>query len=127
MKSQEENWLQDMMTPEQRRAVVEVYNHFLESEKRGWDMLDDYIVYLDFLDNDQLHREADVVYYQHGLGKVRCPQNHSRDKCLMPILLEAVGGILELYKENNSLHANNKYILQYYLAMNQSGMILVED
>lgn len=128
MKSQTDNWLESMMTPEQRRTVVEVYNHFIESEKRGgWDVLDDYIVWLEILDDDQLHREADVVYYHHNLGSVRCREDHPKDKCFVPILVEAVGAILELYKDNGHLHEKNKYILQYYLAMNQTGMILMES
>lgn len=116
-----------MMTTEQRRIVMEVYNHFLENERRGWDMLDDYIVYLDFLDNDQLHREADVAYCNHTMMEVKCSQDHPREKCFIPVLIEAVGAILELYKDNGNLHEKNKYILQYYLAMNQSGMILMGD
>lgn len=115
----------DMMSPEQRKAVSEVFNHLLESEKRGWDELDDYIQMLEFLDNDQLHREADVIFEKHSRSDVRCIQNHSKEKCFIPVLVEAVGAILEVYKENGHLHERNKYILQYYLAMNQTGLILV--
>lgn len=114
-----------MMSPDQRRAVSEVYNHLLESERRGWDGLDDYIGMLEFLDNDQLHREADVIYEHHSKGTVRCHQDHSQDKCFIPVLVEAVGAILELYKDKGNMHDRNKYILQYYLAMNQTGLILM--
>lgn len=114
------------MTTEQRKIVTEVYNHLLESENRGWDGLDDYIGFLDYLDNDQLHREADVVYSKHRLGPTKCAQDHTKEKCFIPVLIEAVDAILELYKESGSLHEKNKYILQYYIAMNQAGMILLE-
>ena len=115
-----------MMTEEQRKLVVQVYTHLLEKENRGWDGLDDYLSYLEYLDDDQIHREADVIYSQHQNCTVKCPQNHSTDKCLMPIMVESVGAIIELFKDTGNLHEKNRYILEYYLAMNQSGMILVD-
>lgn len=127
MKYLEDHWLKDMMSPEQVKTVVQVYNHLLENEKRGWDGLDDYMDYLEYLDNDQLHREADIVYCNHSTGTVRCQQDHAREKCFIPIMVEAVGAILELYKETNNLHDKNRYILQYYLAMNQAQMILLDE
>jgi hypothetical protein len=114
-----------MMSPEQRKIVTEVYNHLLESEKRGWDGLDDYINQLEFLSNDQLHREADVVYTYHENEVVRCSQDHAQEKCFIPVLVDAVAAILTLYKDKGNMHEKNKYILQYYLAMNQAGLILI--
>lgn len=115
-----------MISREQRKVVVQVYLHLLENEKRGWDGLDDYMEYLEYLDSDQLHREADVIYSYHKGHNVRCHQEHSKDKCLVPLLVESVGAILELYKETNNLHEKNRYIIEYYLAMNQAGMVLIE-
>lgn len=115
-----------MMTKEQTEIVKQAYSHLLDSEKRGWDGLDDYIDYLDYLNDDQLHREADVIYSYHITGMPRCSQNHAREKCFIPVLVEAAGAILELYKETGNLHEKNKYVLQYYLAMNQANMILVD-
>src|SRR5579864_4811848 len=109
-----------MMSQEQRKIVLDVYNHLLESEKRGWDGLDNYVEFLDYLDNDQLHREADVIYSQHYNARVCCAQDHPPEQCFVPILVEAAGAILELYKESGNLHDRNKYILQYYIAMNQA-------
>ena len=114
------------MNPEQRKVVTKVYNHLLESEKRGWDGLDDYIDYLEYLSDDQLHREADVIFEIHSRGRTKCQQDHPIENCFVPILVEAVSAILELYKETNSMHPKNKYILQYYLAMQQADMIVVE-
>lgn len=115
-----------MMTNDQRRVVVQVYTHFLENESRGWDGLDDYMDHLDYLDNDQLHREADMIYSIHVNGDARCQQEHAKEKCLIPLLIESVGAILDLYKETGNLHEKNRYVLQYYLAMNQASMILME-
>lgn len=116
-----------MMSREQYKTVVQVYFHLLENEKRGWDGLDDYMNYLEYLDNDQLHREADVIYAYHKHRGVRCQEDHPKEKCLVPLLVDSVGAILDLYKETNNLHQRNRYILEYYLAMNQAEMILLED
>ena len=115
------------MSPEQRKTVTSVYNHLISKESRGWDDLDDYLDMLEYLDNDQLHREADVLYLQHCRGPVKCHQDHPREQCFVPLLVDAVSSILELYKESNAMHPKNRYILQYYLAMYQAGMILVDS
>jgi hypothetical protein len=115
-----------MMSKEQYKVVMQVYLHLLENEKRGWDGLDDYMEYLDYLDNDQIHRESDVIYSHHSRGNVRCQQNHSKEKCFVPLIVEAVGAILELYKETGNMHEKNRYVLAYYLSMNQAQLILME-
>ncbi len=115
-----------MMSREQYKVVVQVYLHLLDNEKRGWDGLDDYMNYLEYLDNDQIHRESDVIYSYHKNVKVRCEDKHAESQCLLPLMVECVGVILELYKETNNLHQKNRYILEYYLSMNQAGMILVD-
>jgi hypothetical protein len=116
-----------MMSSEQRKTVTTVYNHLLSKEDRGWDGLDDLIDMLEYLSDDQLHREADVVYTEHSRGKVRCKEDHAAERCLMPLLVDASAAIIELYKETNSLHPKNRYILYYYLAMNQAGLILMDS
>jgi hypothetical protein len=116
-----------MMSDDQKKVVIQVYNHLLEKESRGWDGLDDYMDHLDYLDNDQLHREADVIHSIHAKGTVRCQQDHAREKCFIPLLVESAGAILELYKDTGNMHDKNRYILQYYLAMNQASMILMES
>lgn len=114
------------MSEEQVRVVVQVYNHLLERENRGWDDIDNYLDLLEYLNDDELHREADVVYTGHQNRTVRCQQNHAKESCFIPLLVEASSAILDLYKETNQLHVKNKYILQYYIAMNQSELIVVE-
>ena len=114
-----------MMTKEQVKITSQVYNHLMENEKRGWDDLDDYLSYLEYLDNDQVHREADVVYCQQQGQDLRCHSEHPVEQCLIPIMVESVGAIIELFKETGNLHEKNRYILEYYLAMSQCGMILV--
>ena len=113
------------MSKDQVKTVVFVYNRLMENEKRGWDAIDDYMDWLEYLDDDQLHREVDVMYEIHGRQQVKCSKDHGKEECLIPMLLEAVGAIIDLYKETGDLHEKNKYILQYYLALTQSDMIII--
>lgn len=115
-----------MMTPEQVKIVVQAYNHLLENEKRGWDGLDEFILLLEFMTNDELCREVDVLHEYHSYGNVKCDIEHVKEKCFVPLLVEAVDAILELYKETGELHPKNQYILHYYLAMCNCNMIIVE-
>jgi len=114
------------MTSDQKELVRQAYSHLIGREDRGWDSLDDYIDYLEYLDDDQLSREAGVIYLSHA-GAVGCGENHPREECFIPVLVEASAAILDLYAESGSMHEKNKYILQYYLAMNQAGMIVAQD
>ena len=116
-----------MMTPDQSKTVRRAYNHLISHENRGWDDLDDFMDYLEYLNDDELHREADVLLSSHANANVRCHQDHDPKDCFIPLLIEAVGSILDLYKETGLMHAKNKYVVQYYLAMNQANMIKVDN
>jgi len=114
------------MTSEQRKIVITIYEYLLRTETRGWDNLDDSIEYLEYLTDVELYRDASVLFDLQKNKKVRCPEDHPTGQCLIPMLLESVQAILELYEETSDLHVKNKYILQYYLAMHQHGLILVD-
>lgn len=114
-----------MMTPDQVRIVAQVYRRFAESEDRPWDSLDDNLWPLEWLDNDQLHRECDVLLEKHRQGKPRCDVEHKKEnECFVPTIIDAVVAILDLYKKTGYMHKNNRYILEYYLALTQIGMII---
>lgn len=114
-----------MMTQDQVKNVTHIYSLFIQSETaRGWNELDDVLEYLEYLDDDQLHREADVIYEIHKRGNVKCKSDHEQSKCAVPRIVDAVGAILDLYKETNQLHKNNRFILEYYLAYQQCGWIV---
>lgn len=115
-----------MMTSDQARAVAQVFRRFVNSEDRPWDDLDEQLNMLDWLDDDQLHREADVVFEQHKNKNTRCSVPHKNDECFVPTIIEAVNAILELYKETGQMHKNNRYILQYYIGLTHIGMILAD-
>lgn len=115
------------MTPEQVKVVAQVYNRFFDKETEDtWTDVDDYLSMLEWLDDDQLYREADVIYEAHKFGKVRCDMDHPSTECFIPTVVDAVGAILDLYRETSNLHKNNRYILQYYLALCQAQVIVME-
>lgn len=116
-----------MMTPDQVKKVTEVFRKFADSDlqQKEWSEIDDYMVYLDYLEDNQLILEATVIHYSHSLGKVGCGIDHPNE-CFMPSVVEAVGSILILYSETGQLHKNNRYILEYYLTIDHMDLIVVE-
>jgi hypothetical protein len=114
------------MKSDQNKEISIVYDRFLESEDRGWDDIDTYMELLEYLENDQLHREADVLYTKHSLGKVRCMEDHAEEKCVVPHILSAVSSILDTFKDTGKLSKKKRYILQYYLALDQAQMFRLE-
>lgn len=115
-----------MMDSSQKDAVTIVYNRFMDQEGRGWDQLDDTLDLLEYLDDDQLYREASVLYSYQEHKNPRCPQDHHKSKCFIPVVIEAVSAILELYQDSPTMHPKNRYILQYYLAISQSEGIVTD-
>ena len=116
------------MNEAQVKNVTFVFNHLMEVENRPWDGIDDAISYLGYLRDSELIAETEISYDNHKSVIVKCGHNHENNNsiCLIPLLLESVGAILELYRETESLHPNNKYILEYYLAMTHVGQISVD-
>lgn len=113
-----------MMSTVQAKNIVYLVDRFLESEKKGWNQLDDYLCILDELDDLQIFREADTLYSYHKNKKMGCPYTHSEGTiCFVNGILEAVEAITDLYKETNSLHQNNRYILAYYLSLSHDRQI----
>lgn len=91
-----------------------------------WTKLDDYMSYLEWLDNEQMFKEADAVFEKHIQGNPRCTVDHDRGQCYAPIMVEAVEGILKLYDQTGYMHKTHRYVLQYYLAFTHAGEIFVD-
>lgn len=113
-----------MLSPEQSKNIVHLFNKFLDSESKGWSRIDDFLEMLEWLDDLELYRECDALYSIHKTKKMGCPYIHSEATiCFVNGILEAVEAIIELYKETGSLHPKNRYVLSYYLALCQDGQI----
>lgn len=114
-----------MLSPVQVKNITYLYTKFMESELKSWANLDNILETLEYLDDDQLYREAEVLYSYHKHQKMGCPYVHEKGTvCFVDNVLEAVEAITDLYKETGSLHARNRYILAYYLALAQDGQIV---
>ena len=113
-----------MLSSEQIKNITYVYSKLLESELKGWSTIDDYLELTEWLDNDQLYRECEVLYSVHKTKKMGYPYLHAEGTvCFVVGILEAVEAILGLYMETGSMHIRNRYILCNYLALCQDGQI----
>jgi hypothetical protein len=114
-----------MLSTEQARNIAYLFRKFLESEAKGWCALDDYLELLEYLDDDQLYREAEVLYSIHKTKNMGCSYIHKEGtKCWVVDILDAVEAITELYKETGNLHIKNRYVLANYLALCQDQQII---
>lgn len=114
-----------MMSPDQSKNITDVFAKLMESETNGWTTLDDYLEMLEWLDDSQVVKEASVLYDYHKGKNMGCPYKHQKGNiCLITYLMEAVDSILELHNETRNIHINNRYILEYYLALHQNGQVI---
>ena len=117
-----------MMTTDQIKTVTQVYTRFMESEvPNQWDALDDLLSLLESLTDKEIYVEAEIVRKKHIKGAISCKSIHAvgSEDCLAPKISEAGQAICELYAETGELHKNNRYILSYFIALDQVGMFVV--
>lgn len=119
-----------MMTEEQVRIVKAVYSRFIESEAETWTDLDSNIELYDYLNNRELVAESEIKFNKFSKKVFRCSQHHGGDPkmhlqelCMAPIILEAVGAVISLYRETKELHPKNRYLLTFFHAMSEMKMI----
>lgn len=117
------------MTPEQIQIIDQVYQRFMDSENERpvWNPIDETMYKLQWIDVDQLTREAQIVLLEHANGKIQCNMSHTNSACFAPKIVAAAAAILQLYLTSGELSSNNKYVLQYYLALNHLKIIFVEE
>lgn len=114
------------MTKDQQDTVTKVFRRFYDADQAEtqWTNIDEQMSMLEWLDDHQLVIEAAVLIQIQSSGEPRCNQNHPISECFIPLVIEAAGHILDLYAKTGNLHPNNKFVLQYYLAMSQVGFIV---
>jgi len=117
-----------MMSEDQVKSLKEVYRNFLNHDyNRSWTDMD-YLLYdLDYLNDEQTVIEAETQLFRHGMGILKCKEDHGESTCLVPLLMECVGAICDLWQETNELHPKNRYVLHNYLAVSHKGIIYVEE
>lgn len=118
-----------MMNTDQIKVVARVFRQFLASETLEWNFqLDDALCQLEWLEDEQLALEATLLCKQHSNNKLRCTADHKRsEECFALTIYDAANSICDLYADTHEMHKNNRYILQYYIALTHLGMILTES
>ena len=114
------------MTSDQKEVVKQVFQKFLDTDnaETEWTDVDEQMSMLEWIDDHQITIEAAVKIIEHSQGTPRCHHNHSLDECFVPLIIDAVKAILELYEETQNLHEKNRFILSYYLALSHVGFIV---
>lgn len=97
----------------------------MNNEVRGWDSIDEYLLLLEWLDDDQTVRECQNQLEKHG-DSARCDIDHPIEQCFVPTITAAVKAILSIYEKKSGLHPNSRYVLEHYLALSHEGRILVD-
>ena len=114
------------MSKDQQIVVTRVYQRFCkaDAEETSWTDIDEQMCYLEYIDDPQTVIEAAVILQLHLQGDPRCEQDHPREECFIPLVIDAATAIIDLYGKTGNLHPKNKFILQYYLALSQVGYIV---
>lgn len=114
-----------MTLKEKAQIVARVYKNFIEYDKQtGWTRFDDNMYALEWLKDHELHREADSLWEIHTNGNPHCNENHDVDKCFVPVIIEAVFIIMELFKNSNKMTPMMSFVLRVYLTLDAMGKIL---
>jgi hypothetical protein len=114
------------MTQNEIKNVALVYNKLISRENESWDDLDDYLEMLEYMSNDEIYRESEVINTKHKGKNVGCDHDHQKEKCFIPVMVEVCESIMKFYLDKNELHPKNRYILQYYLALTHANFIQVK-
>lgn len=115
------------MNGKSETIVEQVYQKIVASETEEWSDVDDYLDMLGYLDDDQLGREASVLYHYQGKKNISCEAGKNCKNCFMPELVKASGEIISSYEIYGDLDEKGRYVLEYYLSFFQAGMIVVGD
>jgi len=117
-----------MLNSEQTTNIGEVFKHFERLDNDGlWTAIDDSICSLEWLSDRELLNEAYLVSEKHRWGNPRCTVDHSKDSCMIPLVVKAVDSLLEHYvddKDTATITPAHKTIFQWYLALDHTGEII---
>jgi len=108
-----------MATKDQARTVAHVYKKLIDMEGQGWSNLDSHMEMLEYLDDNQLYKEASILLRKHKEASFRPELDVPNPDLLVPMIVESVATILALYEKIGLMDEKCKYILQQYLALHQ--------
>lgn len=113
-----------MITIEQARIIATVYKKFNDSETLEWTSIDDKMEFLAWLSDREVVTEAEVQLNDHSEKNARCAIDHPPEQCIVPVILDSISYICEDFKTSERLAKKARYVLEYYLALSNTGGIL---
>lgn len=87
----------------------------LDRKQEEWSDLDEQMYLLGWLNDSQIVLEADMAIERNS-SKDICQYNDEADD-VVAILESAAVSAVEIWREYKSLHANDRYVLEYYLSL----------
>lgn len=112
-----------MNEEEKIKIVRQVFDRLSQSEEETWTDIDTYLEMVQFLDDDQLMREAEVQFLAHKGQVLRCKIEHKHSECFAPKFPLAAGVIIDDYIKRGKLAKNARYIIEYYLTLSYLKVI----
>lgn len=114
------------MTPDEAKTVAEVYRKLFDADisQLEWDEMDNQMTYLDYLDDREIFNECSVLLERQSKGIISCHSEFCNQGCYAQNVADAVGHILDLYKETQNLHKKNRYVLEQYLSLSHIEFII---
>jgi hypothetical protein len=115
------------MTPAEEQIVERVYESFNASENGGWEQFDTNMSYMGWLTDNEIYREASLIFEDHVKFDARCKDEHaSGEKCPVKIILHAMEILLEKFIADPKLDAKSRYMFEYYICLDQEDMIVTD-
>lgn len=115
------------MSIEQAKLVGYVLRKFQESETLKWTRFDDAMEKFSWLNDSEIATECYVMLDKQHRGSVRCSQDHPKEECMVPVILEAIEYILEDFEDTGRLPKKTRYMLEYYLSLSETGGIVYSN
>ena len=106
-----------MTTKDQIKTMVHVYKKLIGMESQGWSSLDDAMLSLNDLDNDQLCAEAYILLQEHKTKHIVPEFDVPNPNLLIPMIIESVATIINIYEESGITDDRCRYILEQYLSL----------
>lgn len=100
------------------KKINPIYQKFIKDDQaNSWSDFDEYMLTLDELSYDELHRETDTLLTYHKEGSPFCYLENYDGEELAQEIIESLEEILEKYKKYGTVWAKEVYIIKYYLVL----------
>ena len=104
--------------------VDQVYKKFVQNDGRDeWTEIDDYMIVLDDLSQDELHRESYELLDLHKSNVPECFLDFKNSIEFGKTVITSISSILKKYNNKGRITKKETYILKYYLVLSHVGLI----